>query len=231
MNRLPRGFLAIGRTDLLGLPSNVFISLGVLAVAYVAVHRSTFGRRLRAFGHNARAAELGVIPTAFINVIVYVVGGVLAAGRPPPHHPGERGAAQMGGGIFHFEVVTAAIVGGTSLFGGVGLMLGSLFGVLTVKSVENCINLLGVSYHLYLAVRRGDPVAIVFENVKNRSLSEARMRPPSSRCAPSPRSSTGATAGGPQPGREEMLDGVNFNLRAGEVMSSSGRTAPARARS
>ncbi len=172
VNRLPRGFLAIGRTDLLGLPSNVFISLGVLAVAYVAVHRSTFGRRLRAFGHNARAAELSGVPTAFINVIVYVVSGVLA-GLAGLLLTIRVNAAQpnMGGGVFTFEVVTAAIVGGTSLFGGVGSVLGSLFGVLTVKIVENCINLLGVSYHLYLAVQGAVIlVAIVFENVKNRSL-------------------------------------------------------------
>jgi ribose/xylose/arabinose/galactoside ABC-type transport system permease subunit len=172
VNRLPPAFLAIGRTNILGLPSSVYLALAVALVFYLAINRSTFGRRLRAFGHSPRAAELSGVPTGRINVLVYVICSTLAA-LSGALFTIRVNAAQpnMGGGVFTFEVVTAAIVGGTSLFGGVGSVTGSLFGVLSIKILENCINLLGVSYHLYLAVQGAVIlVAIVLENLKNRSL-------------------------------------------------------------
>jgi ribose/xylose/arabinose/galactoside ABC-type transport system permease subunit len=172
VNRLPRGFLAIGRTSILGLPSSVYLALVVGVVFYLLINRATFGRRLRAFGHSPRAAFLSGVPTGRINVLVYVICGTLAA-LSGMLFTIRVNAAQpnMGGGVFTFEVVTAAIVGGTSLFGGVGSVTGSLFGVLSIKIMENCINLLGVSHHLYLAVQGAVIlVAIVLENLKNRSL-------------------------------------------------------------
>lgn len=172
VNRLPAGFLAIGRTRILGLPSSVYLALLVAAIFYLVINRATFGRRLRAFGHSPRAAALSGVPTGRINVLVYVICGTLAA-LSGMLFTIRVNAAQpnMGGGVFTFEVVTAAIVGGTSLFGGVGSVTGSLFGVLAIKIMENCINLLGVSHHLYLAVQGAVIlVAIVLENLKNRSL-------------------------------------------------------------
>jgi ribose/xylose/arabinose/galactoside ABC-type transport system permease subunit len=172
VNRLPPGFLAIGRTSILGLPSSVYLALLVSAALYLLINRATFGRRLRAFGHNPRAAALSGVSTGRINVLVYVICGTLAA-LSGMLLTIRVNAAQpnMGGGVFTFEVVTAAIVGGTSLFGGVGSVSGSLFGVLSIKIMENCINLLGVSHHLYLAVQGAVILlAIVLENLKNRSL-------------------------------------------------------------
>jgi ribose/xylose/arabinose/galactoside ABC-type transport system permease subunit len=76
----------------------------------------------------------------------------------------------MGGGVFTFEIITAAIVGGTSLFGGVGSVIGSLFGVLIIKVLENCINLMNISYHLYLAVQGGIILTvIVMDKIRSRA--------------------------------------------------------------
>jgi len=154
VNRLPAAFLAIGRTSLLGLPSSVFIALLVAGIFQVLIGSAAFGRRLRAFGFGPKAAGLSGVPVARINVSVYCLCGALAA-LAGLLLTIRVNAAQpnMGGGTFTFEAVTAAIVGGTSLFGGVGSVVGSIFGVLTIKIIENCINLLGVSYHLYLAVQ------------------------------------------------------------------------------
>lgn len=154
INGLPKSFLAIGRTIIAGLPSSVYIALAVAVVGHIVIGHGRFGRQLRAFGFNARAAALSGIPVNRVNVLAYVSCGALAA-LSGLLFTIRVTAAQpnMGGGVFTFEVVTAAIVGGTSLFGGVGSVLGSLFGVLSVKVIENCINLSGVSYHLYLAVQ------------------------------------------------------------------------------
>lgn len=170
INRLPKDFLAIGRTPIFGLPSAVFVALGVAVVFHLLIGRSIFGRQLKAFGFGAQAAVLSGVPGAWINVSVYAFCATLAA-LSGLLFTVRVNAAQpdMGGGVFTFEVVTAAIVGGTSLFGGVGSVVNSILGVLSIKIIENCINLLGVSYHLYLAVQGAIIlVAIIFGNLSNR---------------------------------------------------------------
>jgi ribose transport system permease protein len=171
ITRLPPSLLAVGRTDLLGLPTSVFIAVGITALGWFLVHRSVFGRALSAFGFNPRAAFLSGLPTARVNVLTYVLcsslaalAGLLLTIRVNAAQP------NMGGGAFTFEIVTAAIVGGASLFGGIGSVIGSLFGVLIMKVIENCINLMNISYHLYLAVQGGIILAvIVMDNIRNRA--------------------------------------------------------------
>jgi ribose/xylose/arabinose/galactoside ABC-type transport system permease subunit len=170
INRLPKDFLAIGRTPILGLPSAVFLALGVAVVFHVLISRTIFGRQLEAFGLGARAAALSGVPNARINVTVYALCATLAA-LSGLLFTIRVNAAQpnMGGGAFTFEVVTGAIVGGASLFGGVGSVVNSVLGVLSIKIIENCINLMGVNYNLYLAVQGMIIlVAIVFGNLSNR---------------------------------------------------------------
>jgi ribose/xylose/arabinose/galactoside ABC-type transport system permease subunit len=171
ITRLPPSLLAVGRTDFLGLPTSVFIALGVTAMGWFLVHKSVFGRALSAFGFNPRAAFLSGLPTARVNVLTYVLcsslaalAGLLLTIRVNAAQP------NMGGGIFTFEIITAAIVGGTSLFGGIGSVIGSLFGVLIMKVIENCINLMNISYHLYLAVQGGIILTvIVMDKIRNRA--------------------------------------------------------------
>lgn len=171
ITRLPPSLLAVGRTDFLGLPASVYIATGITALGWFLVHKSVFGRSLTAFGFNSRAAFLSGLPTACVNVLTYVIcsslaalAGLLLTIRVNAAQP------NMGGGAFTFEIVTAAIVGGTSLFGGVGSVIGSLFGVLIIKVIENCINLMNISYHLYLAIEGGIILTvIVMDKIRNRA--------------------------------------------------------------
>lgn len=172
INRLPQEFLVLGRFEFLGINTTVVIALVVCFIMYYVIHMSTFGRGLSAFGYNAQTAKLSGIKTARINILVYVVcavfaslAGVLLTIRVNSAQP------NMGGGNYTFEVITAAVVGGASLFGGTGSVIGSVFGVLIIKVIENCINLAGVSYYTYQAVQ-GLVIlfAIIFENLKNRKL-------------------------------------------------------------
>ena len=170
ITRLPPSLLAVGRTDLVGLPTSVYIAVGIVALGWFLIHRSVFGRVLTAFGFNSRVAFLSGLPTARVNVLTYVLcsslaalAGLLLTIRVNAAQP------NMGGGVFTFEIITAAIVGGTSLFGGVGSVIGSLFGVLIIKVLENCINLMNISYHLYLAVQGGIILTvIVMDKIRSR---------------------------------------------------------------
>ncbi len=172
INRLPSAFRAIGVTDVLGLNTTVCISAFICLIMYYFLHHSTFGRSLSAFGYNAKAARMSGIKTERLNILVYMIcsflvaiAAILLTIRVNCAQP------TMGGGIYTFEVITGAIIGGASLFGGVGTVVGSVFGILIIKVLENCINLLNVSYYTYQAFQ-GIVIllAIIFENVKNRRL-------------------------------------------------------------
>jgi ribose transport system permease protein len=170
INHLPAAFLAIGKTKLGLLNTTVFISLGFCLVFYYVLHLSTFGRALSAFGLSEPASRLSGCPTARINVTVYVVSGVLASVAGILLSMDVNCAQPtMGGGDYTFQVITAAVLGGASLYGGVGSVPGAVFGVISLKIINNCINLLNVPYYWSSAVL-GIIIllAIIFQNAKGR---------------------------------------------------------------
>lgn len=172
VNRLPKAFLAIGKTEVFGLNTTVVITAVICVVFFYILHLSTFGRNLSAFGLSEPASRLSGVSTARINISVYVISAVLA-GLVGILLSIDVNCAQptMGGGNYTFEVITGAVLGGASLFGGVGSVVGAIFGVMTIKVIGNCINLMNAAYYLYDAIM-GIIIlaAIIFENVKNRKL-------------------------------------------------------------
>ncbi len=170
INHLPTEFLAIGKTKLGLLNTTVFISLGFCLIFYYVLHLSTFGRSLSAFGLSEPASRLSGCPTARINITVYVVSSVLASVAGILLSMDVNCAQPtMGGGDYTFQVITAAVLGGVSLYGGVGSVPGAVFGVISLKIINNCINLLNVPYFWGSAVL-GIIIllAIIFQNAKGR---------------------------------------------------------------
>lgn len=172
VNRLPKSFLAIGKTEVLGVNTTVVISFVLCLIFYYVLHLSTYGRNLSAFGLSEPASRLSGVYTARINMSVYVISGVLAslAGILLSI---DVNCAQptMGGGNYTFEVITGAVLGGVSLFGGVGSVIGAVFGIMSIKVIGNCINLMNAAYYLYDAIMGLIILAaIIFENIKNRKL-------------------------------------------------------------
>lgn len=172
ITNLSDSILAIGRAEFLGIPSMIYIAFIVVVIAWFILHKATFGRALTSVGLNVAASHLSGIKTGFITVGAYVICGtcsalaaVLMAARVNNCVP------TMGGSDFTFRVITAAILGGASLSGGIGTAWGSLLGVLTIYSIENCLGLLGVNYYMYTALLSIIIlIAIIFENLKNRIM-------------------------------------------------------------
>lgn len=172
INKLPEQLLAIGQTPIGFLNSTVLIAAAVAAVFYIILQRSTYGRALSAFGYNKRASFVSGISTSKIHISVYMISGLLAA-MTGVLLTIRVNCAQpdLGGGDYTFQIITAAIIGGASLFGGKGTIVGSVFGVLIIKIIENCINLAGVQYFLFQAVLGiVILISIIFECVKNKKL-------------------------------------------------------------
>ncbi len=169
---LPANVLAVGRTRFLGLSSMVWIMFVVVAVCYFILHKTTFGRALTSVGLNKEASALSGISANFTTIMVYVIcgltssiGAILMAARV------NNAVCTMGGTEFTFTAITAAVLGGASLFGGIGTAWGSVLGVLTIYTIQNILGLMGVNYYMYTAVQSiVILIAIIFENVKNRLL-------------------------------------------------------------
>lgn len=154
------------------LPSYVFIALIAALLAYLLRHRTTYGRSLSAFGFNRATAKLSGINTAGLHVITYVISSVLVALASVLLTIRVNCAqSNLGGANYTFEIVTAAVVGGTRLAGGVSSVINCLFGVLVIKILENTINLLAVNIYLYQpAMGVVILIAIILEAYKNRKL-------------------------------------------------------------
>jgi D-xylose transport system permease protein len=122
---------------------------GVLLFVLVAVfdwisRRTTFGRHIYAVGGQAEAARRAGIPIARIRISVFAIAGFLAAaGGLISTARLQAASTQTGGGTLLLEAIAAAVIGGTSLFGGRGRIWAALLGALVIGSVSNGLDLIG----------------------------------------------------------------------------------------
>jgi ribose transport system permease protein len=151
---LDPGFAVIGRGDFVGIPIPLIIMLVWFAIALVVMTSTRFGRDLYSIGGNAEASRLAGIPVDRRKIAVYVISGAAAsvAGIILASQLGA-GAPQSAAGV-ELTVITAVILGGTSLSGGKGTVWGTMLGVLIMGVLNNGLALLRVS-SFYQEVFRG----------------------------------------------------------------------------
>jgi simple sugar transport system permease protein len=137
-------FNAIGRGWVFGLPMPAIIAVVVLALGFLVFNETTFGRYVTGIGANAEAVRRAGVDTKRITLAVYALSGLAAAiaGIIIASRLGS-GSSNAGGG-FELEVIAAVVLGGTSLFGGRGTMLGTMLGALTVAVIGNGL----ILYHM-----------------------------------------------------------------------------------
>jgi len=130
-------FNEIGRGWIFGLPMPAIIAVVVLALGFLIFNETTFGRYVTGVGANAEAVRRAGVDTRKIIAAAYGLSGLAAA------MAGIIIAARLGsgssnaGGGFELDVIAAVVLGGTSLFGGRGTMLGTMLGALTVAVIGN----------------------------------------------------------------------------------------------
>jgi D-xylose transport system permease protein len=106
--------------------------------------RTTFGRHVYAVGGNPEAARRAGINVAFVRLAVFMIAGLMAAvGGLMELSRQNRVDLTVGGGSLLFDAIAAAVIGGTSLFGGRGRVVAALLGALVIKSINNGMYLLG----------------------------------------------------------------------------------------
>lgn len=143
---LPDAFGALANGRVLGFPGLVWAMFGAFGLGYLGLHHTVFGIRTFAVGGNREAARLSGIRVDRVRVANFVlsglsggIAGLLLAAR-------VQAAQPTGGEIFTLYATAAVILGGTSLYGGRGSMLRTVFGVALIALLQNGLDLLGVAY-------------------------------------------------------------------------------------
>jgi D-xylose transport system permease protein len=133
-------------TTVAGLPWVVLVVLAILVAFTILLGRTRFGRYVYAIGGNAEAARRAGINVNRIKVIAFALTG-LAAGITGIIYASYLGSISSGynGGQYVLDAVAAAVIGGTSLFGGRGKMMDALLGGLVVGVIANGLQLLGLN--------------------------------------------------------------------------------------
>jgi ribose transport system permease protein len=139
-------FINIGAGDIGGIPFLIFYAVGIGILFHVILESTVFGYNIRAIGGNRAAAAANGIRVARMDIALYSISGGVAA------LAGILGAARLstaspaaGGASLTFQVITAVIIGGTSLFGGIGTIAGSALGAILFAEISNGLQVINVN--------------------------------------------------------------------------------------
>jgi ribose/xylose/arabinose/galactoside ABC-type transport system permease subunit len=163
--QLPDAFIALGKGDLVSVYFGakeeskiarkviysfvtypMVIALVVAVAAHVLLNRTVFGRYVLAVGINRKAAEISGVPVRRVIVLVFVLSACSAALASVLYSARlEAGRPTLGEGNFLLDVIGAAVIGGTSLFGGKAKIVWTFFGVLFFVLLSNTLNLMNLS--------------------------------------------------------------------------------------
>ncbi|HRI15004.1 MAG TPA: ABC transporter permease, partial [Verrucomicrobiota bacterium] len=133
----PESFLFLGSGRVAGLPTQAWILATVAVAVWLWVHRTTFGRSFRAIGFSPEGARYAGLPVQRRIALVYVLAGTVAA-LAALTYTARFGTAKADAGIgYELLAVTAVVLGGTSIFGGVGSVSGTLLGVAALAVLTN----------------------------------------------------------------------------------------------
>lgn len=159
---LPESFLTLGSSRWAGVPLPIVLLAAVLLVAHLTLTRTPYGRQLYAVGYNVEAARKAGLNVSWILASVYLISGLCAS------LGGVVSLSQLGavsptfGNQKEFTAIAAAVLGGTSLFGGRGQVFpGTLLGAVLIQTVENGLVIVNADPYIYPLVTS----AIIFTAV------------------------------------------------------------------
>ena len=163
-------FFALGYTNWLGVPAPVWLTIGTMIVFGFLLNKTTFGRNTLAIGGNEEAARLAGVPVVRTRIIIFILSGLVSAAA------GIILASRMTSGQpmtslgYELIVISACVLGGVSLKGGIGKISYVVAGVLILGTVENAMNLLNISPFSQYVVRGLILLAaVIFDRYKQKA--------------------------------------------------------------
>jgi len=150
---LPESLVFIGQGRPLGIPMPAFVFIGVALAAHYVLAYTRFGRYTLVVGDNEAAARATGIHVEAHRLKLYVLSGMMAGTAGLLFMARVNAGDPTAGLNYELTAITAAIIGGTNLFGGRGSVLGTLIGALIMGVLQNGLNLLAVqSYYQQMAI-------------------------------------------------------------------------------
>jgi ribose transport system permease protein len=166
----PNAFTAFGAKSVAGLPAPMLVMLVVFIVGHVLLRKTTFGHQVFAVGGNKEAARLAGIPVGRVIFLTYTLAGVSAAiagivlaGRLNSALPSAANGLEL-------QVIAGVVIGGTSLAGGRGSIVGTFIGVVLIGVINVGLSLLGVNPFWTQFIQGG----VIFAAVMLDALSQRR---------------------------------------------------------
>ncbi|WP_411074754.1 sugar ABC transporter permease [Streptomyces sp. cmx-4-7] len=158
-----------------GLPLALLIFLVLLVVLDFVLRRTTYGRRIFAVGGNIEGARRAGVSVPFVRMTVFSIAGTMAAiGGLFLAGQIQSASQTSGGGNLLMNVIAAAVIGGTSLFGGRGSVWSALLGALVIGSIQSGMNIMGVSNAVQFMITGSVLLAaVVVDSLSRRSQKAA----------------------------------------------------------
>jgi len=171
------GFNIIGTGKLLGIPIPILIMVVLFIIFYLMLNQTSLGRRICAVGSNENAASISGLNVTMIKIMVYILvsftAGVVGIIRTSQTLIGNPSMAPN----FTLTVLTITILGGTSLSGGRGNMIGAVFAGIFISMIYYGLNLLGVQiYYQMFTVGLVLIFALFVEGLRGRYLESAKIK-------------------------------------------------------
>ncbi len=169
-------FAWLGKGRIGGVPVSVIVMTVLYVVAYFIMHRTTLGRYIYAIGGNTEAARLSGVPVKKVLVLVYTICGLLAGLGGVITASNLAGGAATYGDYYELYTIAAVVVGGTSLMGGEGKIVGTLIGAFIIAVIQSGMNQIGIESNTQKVVFGLVIIgAIVSEKYKRREISTTNM--------------------------------------------------------
>ena len=138
-------FQFLGQGYIVGIPFPVIIMFIVFIVLYVLLHKTSFGKSVYAIGGNEKAAYISGVKLNKVKIIIYSISGMMASISGLIITSRLSSAQPTAGASYEMDAIAAVVLGGTSLSGGKGRILGTLIGALIIGVLNNGLNIIGVS--------------------------------------------------------------------------------------
>jgi ribose transport system permease protein len=142
--QVPDAFIWLGRGEVFGIPNAVWLMAILYVLAHIVMTHTALGRYIYAVGGNPEAARFSGVPVGRVLLFVYAISGALAGLGGVIMASQLKSGSPTYGLMYELFVIAAAVVGGTSLAGGQGKILGTLIGAFIIAVIQNGMNLTGV---------------------------------------------------------------------------------------
>jgi ribose transport system permease protein len=152
ISNLPEAFGTVGRSSLAGVPTIVWITVAIVILGELVLRNSVFLRQVYFVGGNEKAARLSGLAVDRLRIVAYVLTGLLAAVAGVLLSSRLMSGMPTAGNALELQVLAACVIGGASLRGGEGTVLGGFLGVIFVALVNNAMTMLAVSIYWQMIV-------------------------------------------------------------------------------